>query len=66
MKRPILTPIKANPSGVVILCPYCDKKHTHGYANGMYEGYRVPHCHDIRGKPDYYIAKMKEEGDCHA
>lgn len=31
---------------VFMICPICGRIHGHGYGDGDYAGYRVPHCHD--------------------
>ncbi len=41
---------------VTIRCPFCGKRHTHGWPLGDCEpGSRRPHCAQL-GLPDYYIS----------
>ncbi|MGB9307119.1 MAG: hypothetical protein WCB92_26585 [Mycobacterium sp.] len=43
---------------VTIRCPYCTRRHTHGWPEGdAAPGFRRPHCDDRTiHTPDYYIA----------
>lgn len=47
---------------VVIRCPFCNKKHTHGWPLGSTAapGHRVPHCLS-KDKPDTYFIDLPEE-----
>lgn len=52
-------PISVDNVHVVIICPFCNKKHTHGSCGGQgYAGSRVPHCEQSEDR-EYYIEKME-------
>ena len=54
---PIVYPFGLSDSKVYIVCPYCGWLHSHGNREGVYEGFRTPHC-SYDGNFDYCIKAL--------
>ena len=62
---PVVVPESVHPARdtrlVTIRCPWCDRKHTHGWPYGETEiGHRVAHCHNRARSTGYYIETRNE------